>query len=157
MIHSTLNTGDSRRCPRSEVGEDIIAALKPLIAQGGGYVTESDISVAITRQGGGACFTIFEGEKPLVNCSMAWDKDSQDYVWSCAERLYLDTTEVAQRATGAWSDAIMAEPIMPDELPWLAVVLLPSLFGTRRETLAMLGDMERCIAWAILDTYNNGE
>src|SRR5215469_11789973 len=38
FIHITLNSGDARISPRSEVGDDTIAMLKPVVAAGSGEV-----------------------------------------------------------------------------------------------------------------------
>jgi hypothetical protein len=36
LIHITLNSGDARISPRSEVSDDIIQIIKPVVAVGGG-------------------------------------------------------------------------------------------------------------------------
>jgi hypothetical protein len=42
------------------------------------------------------------------------------------------------------------EATKPKTLPWLAVVLLPSLLNQRRDDIGWLGDFERCMAWTII-------
>jgi hypothetical protein len=39
--------------------------------------------------------------------------------------------------------------------PWLAVRLLPGALQCSTEQIMMLGDAERCIAWAIIETLPN--
>lgn len=42
-------------------------------------------------------------------------------------------------------------PIAEPAVPWLAVALLPAAAACSPAQLAMLGDAERCVAWALLD------
>ena len=42
------------------------------------------------------------------------------------------------------------EATKPSSLPWLAVVLLPSLLNQTQGDVGCLGDFERCLAWTIL-------
>jgi hypothetical protein len=65
------------------------------------------------------------------------------------ERIHLDTGDQLARA-GA-PEGVLRLPDQPEDLPWLAALLLPSgLMHTAREDLAWIGDFERCIAFAIL-------
>lgn len=40
----------------------------------------------------------------------------------------------------------------PESAPWLAVVLLPASASLKPEQLALLGALEPCWAWAVLET-----
>jgi hypothetical protein len=52
-----------------------------------------------------------------------------------------------QLAKTAGKPAMLAEP--PD-IPWLAVHLLPTIATLPPGTLPVLGDLERCLAWALI-------
>jgi hypothetical protein len=46
-----------------------------------------------------------------------------------------------------------AQPAKPASVPWLAVGLLPdrmALLRSRPQLMLELGDLERCVAWALL-------
>ena len=36
-------------------------------------------------------------------------------------------------------------------VPWLGVLLLPGMTAMPVETVAQLGDMERCLAWTLIE------
>ena len=39
---------------------------------------------------------------------------------------------------------------MPASLPWLAVLLTPSIITLPKASILALGDFERCLAWALI-------
>ena len=66
----------------------------------------------------------------------------------------------ADREAEAWRQfrAIVAEfagklpDREPPDLPWLAVYVLPYTLTLPPETVTMLGDLERCLAWALIES-----
>jgi len=59
MIHLTLSTGHSRVSPRSEVSDDVIAALRPVVRAGGGMLPgPPGYRLVLTRDGRNAAYTI---------------------------------------------------------------------------------------------------
>jgi hypothetical protein len=68
---------------------------------------------------------------PMVTCGLAIDRG--EYVWSVLTR---------QQPTAA---------PRPEALPWLGIVLHPTMALLSRDEAMMLGDLERCIAWTIIE------
>ncbi len=126
LIHITLNSGDARISSRSEGREDIIAMLKPVVAAGGGEVEGLHILMEAVN-----VFTLgWQADTPAVRCYLA--KEPNPTLWRQAEGK-------GSEPTG----------------PWLAVRLLPGALQCTTDQIMMLGDAERCIAWAIIETLPN--
>lgn len=94
--------------------------------------------MTVAHAPGGAVFTIWRGSKPLVTCGLARTPEAALEVWR-------PLTEMLA------AFAPEADPQQPETLPWLGVVILPSLALTARDDIAWLGDFERCYAHAIMD------
>ena len=140
----TLNVGDTRKSYRNEVSDDVIATmrnmdlLKPhvdLPIADGGYKLDT------TLDQGGAAFTVYNREVPLVHCVLAVTSADEDAYWEFIERLYLSTTDKSP------ADWVM--PVKPVSVPWLAVAIL----GLQHDPDAAewLGDFERCMTWLLIE------
>src|ERR1700741_1243987 len=125
LIHITLNSGDARISPRSEVRDDIIAIIKPVVAAGGVLA-----GLHIVMESAHVFTLGWEGNPPAVRCYLA--KQPNPALWT--------------QAGGQGS-----EPTGP----WLAVRLLPNALQCTTEQVMMLGDAERCVAWTIIETLPN--
>lgn len=137
MLHLTLNTGHVRESPRSEVGDDVIDMLRPLVRTTGGPLPHSPgYAAQITRAGRDAMYTISrvidDEAAPLVTCGLA--VDDPETVW-----------HALVRCTGG---RVQAE--MPSATPWLGIVIHPVTL-LAPAALSWLGDAERCIAWALIE------
>jgi hypothetical protein len=126
LIHITLNSGDERISSRSEGRDDIIEMLKPVVAAGGGEVA----GLYITMEGANVFTLGWQADTPAVRCYVA--KEPNPTLW--------------KQAAGQGSE--------PTGI-WLAVRLLPGALECTTDQVMMLGDAERCIAWAILETPLN--
>jgi len=126
LIHITLNSGDERISPRSEVSDDTIEMLKPVVAAGDGELAGLYITMEAAH-----VFTLgWQPDTPAVRCYLA--KEPNPMLW--------------KQAQGEGS-----EPTGP----WLAVRLLPGALQCSTDQIMMLGHAERCIAWAIIETLPN--
>jgi len=126
LIHITLNSGDERISLRSEGRDDIIAMLKPVVAAGGGEIAGLHILMEAAN-----VFTLgWQADTPAVRCYLA--KSPNPALWT-------QTGGQGSEPTGTW----------------LAVRLLPGALECTTEQVMMLGDAERCIAWAIIETLPN--
>lgn len=145
MIHLTLNTGHVSESPRASVGPEAVSALLPLI--GGGQLPGpfSAFRVEVGRGDGGATFSLHRGQDILVMCGVAWTDQGAAEVWLALENLYFQLAELPVKCIV--SDAC---PEMPSTLPWLGVVMLPSLVFASRSDVGWIGDWERCFAWTLL-------
>ena len=145
MIHYTLNTGHAVASPRSGVGPEAIAALQPLTEHGGAIPGCAPFQVTVDSGPGAAVFTIWRGAEPVATCGLAWTAEGEAESWPAIEKLYLDLSDRDPQLL-----APAKEASKPASLPWLAVVLLPSLLNQSRGDVGWLGDFERCMAWTIL-------
>ena len=140
LLHLTLTSGDMRRSLRSEVGDDIVAMLRPLLTAGGGVV--KGLRIAIEREGaaGGCRFDLGWGADPTtpdVCCVLCWDASAHATWWTVARALP--------------AAALIADPAEPAAVPWLAVAIQRTVLRRTPQQMRMLGDAERCVAWAIMD------
>ena len=142
LTHYTLLTGDGRLTDRSEVDDLVIDRLRPVVRE----AAESDDPVALpggfrlhlTVGFGGAMYTLFAGETPAVICGLATTEDAVAGVWPAL----LERSREQQMPT---------PDRPPGMLPWLAILILPTMANLPREIIGQLGDLERCIAWTILE------
>ena len=96
-------------------------------------------------------FTVWRGAEPVVTCGLAWTTEGEAEAWPAVEKLYLDLSDRNPELL-----APAKEASKPESLPWLAVVLLPSLLNQSRDDVGWLGDFERCMAWTILEEHACG-
>ena len=141
LAHLTLNTGHLRNSPAHEVSPEVIDCLAPLVQAGGGPIPQCPgWSCKITCDATGAFFEFSQGQIPCIHCTLVWDAKEADELWSCASR-------------SVFTVAAGISTKMPTTLPWLAVnLLLPSFIMCYATDLAVMGDLERCLAWTILQT-----
>ena len=126
LIHITLNSGDERISPRSEVSDETVEILKPVVAAGGGEIADLYILMEAAD-----VFTLgWQADIPAVRCYLA--REPNPALWKQAEGQ-------GSEPTGTW----------------LAVRLLPGALLCTTEQVMMLGDAERCVAWAIIETLPN--
>jgi hypothetical protein len=126
LIHITLNSGDARISPRSEVSDETVEILKPVVAAGGGEIAGLHILMEAAD-----VFTLgWQADTPAVRCYLA--REPNPALWKQAEGQ-------GSEPTGTW----------------LAVRLLPGALLCTTEQVMMLGDAERCVAWAIIETLPN--
>lgn len=131
LYHVTIETGHTRESPRSEVSPETIAALLPLLGGGplpgcpGWRVTRDDWSWTLETERG----------SPIVTWGVARHPAEGAALWRHLEAL---------------SAGPIAEP--PSRYPWLGVVLREMAPRLTRDELLMLADIERCVAWAWLES-----
>lgn len=146
--HLTLDTGDTRRCWREEVADDVLAMLRPLIAraiESGRHVLLPDVVspratiTASTGRGRALLVTVwappYEGHTartPLVTLGVAPTSLASAELWR-------------QMVPGGGEEQV-PRPAAPS-VPWLAVKLHETA-TLWPEAMSWLGDFERCIAWA---------
>ena len=126
LIHITLNSGDARISPRSEVPDNIVEILKPVVAAGDGKIAGMYVTMEAVDT-----FTLgWHPDAPAVHCYLAKEPNA-----------------------GRWKQA-QGESSEPTG-PWLAVRLLLGALHCTTDQIMMLGDAERCVAWAIIETLPN--
>lgn len=157
LQHLTLNTGDLTALPR--VARAVTAKIAGIVRRGKGplgpllpHMSGWEVSIAASPGIGGAAYSINFGAAPIVECLLCWSAENAERIWHDAEALYLDLSD--RHATLM---AATAMPTRPAEIPWLAVVMLPTLgflvSAGEAGKLPDVGELERIIAWAILDVH----
>ena len=143
MIHYTLNTGHSRNSPRSEVADEVILALAPLLRSGEHDLPIEGYRAIITIDGGGLLASVFNGPRPCITMAVAPDDAAADAVWGTIEKLYLQIGDMPGFRT-----ADFAAPQRPATTPWCAAfTAVPTA-----EEAYWIADFERCLAWAWIET-----
>lgn len=136
LQHVTMTTGNVVQSPRSGVQQGTLELLRPLLAAGRGVAAGIPFEV-VRRQPGSALLTI--GAPPAVLCGVCWDQERSADGWAA---MLAASHEAGMRSLPAELPAV----------PWLAVVILPSGAALMSlETIMMLGDMERCLAWTLIE------
>jgi hypothetical protein len=136
LQHVTLNTGNLEPSPRDQVLPKTVRWLSPMVRKGGG--APAGIPFAITTRGvDTALFSI--GEPPAVLCACCWSDDRSAEAWAAMLVLMHET-------------GMTLAPAACPHVPWLAVLLLPGMAAMPAETVAKLGDMERCLAWTLIQS-----
>lgn len=144
LSHLTLTTGDIRMSPRSEVADATIAFLGPLIAPGTEWPRKipalDGISIIIDRKNSGRALITLQGPagRTCIICGLAWEADAGDLIWS-------DMMELAR------NEIVIAPMLRRPPLPWLAVMMTSHATTLPPDQLMMIADLERCIAWSILE------
>lgn len=138
--HITLATGHSRASPRSEVRNDIVGMIRPVVQAGGGPLWDTGFGVLMveTRHGGWV-YDLSHGGVEAVRCYLAKSQTAAEALWS--------------RALAEAEMPVKAE--RPTTRPWLAASLLPEglmLLQKTPDLMLEFGDLERCVAWTILES-----
>ncbi len=141
ISHLTLTSGHLRLSPREEVGADVIARFRPIIRTGAGRIAGLVITLDPPERPGGRIYRLGWGPVAAVRAVLCWSGSPE-----IAAAWWVEALGVEPVATG-----VVAPPV-----PWLAVAMLPAAMGLAPEQLGMLGDAERCVAWALLDGAQNG-
>ena len=156
--HLTLNTGHVRQSPRSEVAQDTIDYLLPMVAAGSGSFLGLDLGLGFVhpqtgdgvRIKGGAFFQIARKpglpKDPFVMCFACWSEAISESTWEMCLQAYRAQAN-SLRKIGLWK-----EPPPRPKPPWLAVFLTPFIVDLRsRDELSLFGDLERCVFCALND------
>lgn len=136
--HLTIDTGDQRRSYRTEVADEVVTLLRPLldrVAAGERVDVPGDVSPRCTMHGAVGrnsamivtVSAVGPPVAPLVSIGLAPSSRAADEVWhAMTQRVRDDRTPSA---------------------PWCAVRIYPTI-ALHQGAASWLGDLERCIAWA---------
>ena len=153
--HLTLTTGHNRLSPRSEVRDETIKSLKPLVDVGRMEFPHLGIQVSVVQperadQRGTACFQIgpitsgISG--PYVIGFCCWKDEMSEIAWQATVQYYR-----AQRVM-LGEGLLYREPQDdPPQAPWLAIIITPYMLGLDKDRTMMLGDLERCVFWTLAE------
>lgn len=153
LLHVTLTTGHRRWSPRDEVGEELLAQLAPMVIEAersGQAEILSPTGLMLLRRLAppaasrhAACWAISEPQGPaLVTLALGMRSRQGAGLWRTVHELF-----------SAGVPPLITRADDPPPAPWLAVILhLPMLLPTPHPAVHWLGDAERCIAWAWIDS-----
>lgn len=159
LLHLTINTGHVRQSPRSEVDQKVIDMLLPMIDnEAGGFPKLGigfDLFRPLTKEhkpiDGAAVVNIVPwpmtaDSLPYATLFCCWNEDMDEQTWSEAESMvdaYRDVMEQAGHPKLSFDK--------PNRTPWLAVMLFPTIASLDPDRVEMMGDMERCLFWALAE------
>jgi hypothetical protein len=133
-----VNTRRGRLSDRSEVEEGLLRVIRPIVQAGGGELP-GGLRVEITRHAsGGHVLTVYRGDATVATCGLAVDDTQASQMWP-------QLTNLAQLLG-------FRRPKRQPPTPWLSVLILPGLAQVDPGPAGMLGELERCLAWAILES-----
>ena len=150
LEHLTITTGHLRTGPRSEVADTIIAFVRTQLLPCTEFAIPSvgdGWKLELRRKSMASMFSIYYFDTPIVTCGLAMDASASDLVWRQLMSLHSRSSGCLETIPNDWT----LEPSKPRSVPWLGVVLLPTVAIVPPEDLDWLGDFERCLAWAIIE------
>ena len=133
--HITITTGATRMSPRSEVAPTIIARLRHAIR-----IRTPLYGWTIVREAsaeGTHVYRLEHGGAAVARCWLCTSAAASDATWEAAAAHVADERVVLHRPRGT---------------PWLAAALLPGALQVSPDVLMQAGDLERCVAWALLES-----
>jgi hypothetical protein len=132
--HLTLTTGHVRLSPRAEVEPEVIRRIRGSLWNGSGALWDTGWAVlSLPDRPGGYVYELSFRGVEVARCWLAATDDAADRLWPTAARGH---------------QAAIRPPA-----PWLVVDLLPDglvLLAKDPGRIGELGDLERCVAWAVL-------
>lgn len=163
MIHYTLNTGHSRESPRSEVGAEAIALLRPWFRgwfSGKSYPLNPGYEAAVFLPvAGGALVSVVRGKLPkqgpasgkgefvpLVSFAVTLTDSAADQLWPKVEELYHQVTELP-----GIRSADFAAARRPVKTPWIAAMTI----AAEPHEAMWIADFERCAALAFWEEFTS--
>ena len=150
LTHVTLTTGHVRASPRSEVADAVVDSLGPRLDRllagervplpelGAGY------SMHGTAEGRSVLLTVsaadhLVGHAPLTTVGIQGESDPRQSLWRLLHQHH------------AWPLATSAD--RPPPAPWCAARIESGALLKEHQVLPAIADLERCIAWALLDRW----
>lgn len=141
LWHITLESGDTRRSPRSEVSQQVLATMAPHLrralaaGRAGDPIPTTDSRLTATASGPNLVATVLSYDGvPLVTFGVASRSRGAGALWGALHEGRLTTTDRAELPAAPWCAArLEAGPeYLTDVSEWI-------------------GDYERIIAWAWIE------
>lgn len=140
LEHITITTGAVRMSPRSEVGDHVVDLLRQQIASGGDLgATGWSVALLPTPTGGFVFDLSHKDIGKVARCWLCNSRETSASMWAAASSSRVDSR---------------VRLSMPKAIPWLAASLVLATvmhIGARTNLLVEAGDLERCVAWALLE------
>jgi hypothetical protein len=143
LEHVTLNTGHTRRSPRSEAADEVVRGLAVGLDRAIATKAREPIpgfalfSYSVTALGGAAMVTLWREAAPVVTFGVAADAKDSAKLWRLLHQ------------GGAGKHA--TNPERPPAAPWLGVRMEAGAASTPPDDLLWLANFERCLAWTFIE------
>ncbi|WP_288430156.1 hypothetical protein [uncultured Agrobacterium sp.] len=143
IAHLTLFTGHLHNSPRKEVPRWAIDTLMPYVMSAGGEIADTGWTVKMVQGvSPGSCgFTLHHSGLWLFSCYMAWNTTADKPMWEIVKQISKTSAP------------------KPKSVPWLAIHAMPSMpliMLRAPHALSEAGDLERCIAWTVIEGMTGG-
>lgn len=134
--HITITTGASRLSPRSEVNDAVVTLIRTSLADHEGRLADTGWTIDLipSPPGGHVYDLVYRGSR-IARCWLCTDADAADAIWLSA-------------TAGAPAGTRLHRPMT---MPWLAAGLMEGAMVAGPEALLAAGDLERCVAWALIE------
>ena len=143
LCHYTISTGDIRRSPRAEVGDDVIAALASTLATGWHQVPGfPSHRVRVTIDGAVLLATVHVARR--FEHPLSWPDDIPLVTFGVA---------VDQAGLAALRELLHVQPGADVWAPACLVRIEPFVVLGAPRSLEWIGDYERCVAWAWIEHH----
>lgn len=144
IAHLTLFTGNLRNSPRHEVPRSTIDKLMPYVMSGGGEIENTGWTVKMVQGvAPGSCgFTLHHSGLWVFSCYMAWTKATSAPMWEVVKGI--TKTSLPKPKSAPW----LAVDAMPD---------MPLLMFKAPQAMFEAGDLERSIAWSVIEAMAGGK
>lgn len=141
MIHLTINTGNSRQSPRSEVSAETLHILVPHIRLDKSVLPGGHWAILTDRRTPGCTAVSImhnsaDALRHVATVGVAWTDDGAAKIWSLMQSL-------------AMQHRIPVRCVKPQS-PSASVILLPDATLLPPDDLMQMGDLGRCLAWAVM-------
>lgn len=142
LHHYTANTGHYSAQPRAEISAATLNYLAPFATRPGNHELHGGVKLVIpksTATGIGSFRLLNKRGDDLIVAMLAWQAGPASFFM--------------------WSAARKNAPLLPDRPaghPWLSVIMLPACAQADKQTMLILGDIERCVAWSIITQQPGG-
>lgn len=142
LRHLTINTGHERLSHRSEIHDQDVDALLPVVDADAGTNPETGWTITILHRSPGWCaWQIGPYRTPYIIAVTCWDDDAATGAWS-----YMPALAKAAVVAPDWTP-----PECP-AAPWLAVVFTPFIRVLPPEEIEAMASIESTVAWAIIES-----
>ena len=140
LEHVTLNTGHTRRSPRSEAADEVVRGLAVGLDRAIATKAREPIpgfALFSTALGGAAMVTLWREAAPVVTFGVAADAKDSAKLWRLLHQ------------GGAGKHA--TNPERPPAAPWLGVRMEAGAASTPPDDLLWLANFGRCLAWTFIE------
>jgi hypothetical protein len=146
LLHVTLSSGHVRKSPRSEVADDVITVLRPLLSRALTGDHAPILGYTITGGVHGRCCAItfwrvdeLTGRVPVITVGVAPHSRCGAHLW---RSLHEDLPP---------GSVVRTSPDDVPQEPWCAARLDIGAAALGPDQMMLFGDLERCIAWTWIE------